>query len=346
MGKKSIADTGEKPLFDFDALAAVQPSGSPWKITDSDPATVPVPLQTVIVKVDGPYTERDRKLWVFLLHAVFDELGHKPMHSLPVRDINAVFRELGGEHGTDWLWQSVRRLAKTTAEWETTFDDDRFEQGVAAIFGASLTKQARASGTLHFFFPPNLIPMIKNPMRFARLRVHFLIKLSGKYAVTLYEILEGFVNRRDGRLEVSLIDLRQWLKVPPKSYLDWKDFKKRVLDPAVKQINDDPMGAGFTVEYTPMRFGRFYDRVIFKLTKTDGRKQAEIKIKRGTDLVSDAALRLSDRDEEEARKICSVKGLDFYGVYSEWKDFARKKGAPRNIGKAFIAFCEKKSAPR
>jgi len=49
-------------LFSEKELEGIQSSGSAWVVSDNDPATVPVPLQTVIMKVDGPYTERDRKL--------------------------------------------------------------------------------------------------------------------------------------------------------------------------------------------------------------------------------------------------------------------------------------------
>jgi hypothetical protein len=274
----SRAKTQDLGLFEESELDGIQPSGSPWIISDDDPATVPVPLQTIIVNVEGPYTERDRKLWVFLLHAVFDELGKQPLHSLSVREINAVFRKLGGEHGTKWLWESAKRLAKTTIEWEYTLGDDRV-QGVASLFSAEVHKSARATGKLRFGFPPLLIPILKEPSRFARLRVHFLLKLSGKYAVTLYEILEGFVNRRDGQCRVSIEELRTWLKVPEGAYPDWKNFQHRVLRPAIKQINDDPLGAGFSIDYEPIRKGRFYNEIIFHLTKTPKRIQSDRLIK-------------------------------------------------------------------
>jgi plasmid replication initiation protein len=109
--------------------------------------------------------------------------------------------------------------------------------------------------------------------------VHFLLKLSGKYAVTLYEILEAFINRRDGQCRVSIDELRTWLKVPANTYPDWKDLRKRVLDPAVKQINDDPLGAGFSVKYEPIRKGRNYNEIIFHLTKTPKRIQSDRLIK-------------------------------------------------------------------
>ena len=275
MSRKTAQNVG---LFKESELDGIQPSGSAWVISNDDPATVPVPLQTVIVNVEGPYTERDRKLWVFLLHAVFDELGKQPIHSLSVLEINSVFRQLGGDHGTNWLWESAKRLAKTTVEWEYDLGDERI-MGVDNLFGAQVHKKARDTGTLNFAFPQLLIPIIKDPSRFARLRVHFLLKLSGKYAVTLYEILEGFVNRRDGQCRVTIAELRSWLKVPADSYPDWKNFRHRVLKPAIKQINDDPLGAGFSVEYEPIRKGRFYNEIVFHLTKTPKRIQSDKLIK-------------------------------------------------------------------
>ena len=88
------------------ALAKIPvPTGNPWVSSRHDPATVPVPLPVIIVSVEGPYTERDRKLWTFLLHAVWGELEESIIHEMSVRDINHVFRALGGEHDTKWIWE-------------------------------------------------------------------------------------------------------------------------------------------------------------------------------------------------------------------------------------------------
>jgi len=102
------------------------PTGNAWQPSDIDPATVPVPVPVIIVKVEGPFTERDRKLWTFLLHAVWDELGIKPIHELPVAKINQIFRSLGSEHDSKWVWESAKRLARTMVEWEQTEEDTRY----------------------------------------------------------------------------------------------------------------------------------------------------------------------------------------------------------------------------
>lgn len=340
-------------LFTNTELEGIQPTGSPWVVSKDDPATVPVPLQTVIVDVQGPYTERDRKLWVFLLHAVFDELGDTPMHELSVREINEVFRRLGGDHNTRWLWESVKRLARTTVEWQT-LGDDRFEveeEGIATLLFASLSKNARSTGRLRFGFPPNLIPIIQAPRRFARLRLHFLMSLSGKYAVTLYEILEGFANRRDGTCPVTIDDLRTWLKVPEGSYKTWKDLRRWVIDPAVKQINDDPIAAGFSVEYTPKRKGRAFHEIIFKMTKTDKRRIAERIIKDNAgDAKKIAAAKakgrpaLLDADIDRAAQETRYE-LDMAEVERQFWAHWESTGKPdftNGVAKAFMGFTKNK----
>lgn len=338
------------PLFSEVDLRQFSPSGSAWTDNPRDPATVVVPLQVIMVKVDGPYTERDRKLWTFLLHAIWDELGEKPLHDLNVAEINRVFRELGGDHNTTWIWDSARRLAKTTVEWEYTLGDDRV-LGVSSIFGAVLTKTARQTGKLTFHFPPLLIPIIKQPQRFARLRVHFMIRLSGKYAVTLYELLEGFANRRDGLFECSIAELRQWLKVPENTYPTWKNFKLRVLDPSIEQINTDPLGAGFTVEYEAIRAGRVYDRLRFKIIKAKSREQVEVKIKRKLAVAKAVAAgqaigrpALLPHHIDKAR--AAVGGiLDMQLIEREFWEHWEGSGRPdftKSVEAAFIGFTKKK----
>ena len=337
------------PLFQESELEGIQATGNPWIIDKIDPATVPVPLQVVITSVQGPYTARDRKLWTFLLHVAFDELGKQGGHSVAIKDINSVFRSLGGEHSTEWIWNSAKRLAQTTVEFEVTYGDERYD-AVTSIFTASVPRKGKRGSELHFWFPEPLIPILKEPLRFARLRVHFLIQLSGKYAVTLYEILEGFANRRDGECRVTIEELRQWLKVPDGAYPDWKNFRHRVLRPAIDQINADPLGAGFSVEYEPIRKGRFYHEIRFKLTKTGERIQHERNIrsaksqkKRLTDLKAKGRPALTSdmiaRADKETRHTLDMAEIERQ-FWAHWES----KGKPevKNVSGMFMGFAKNK----
>jgi hypothetical protein len=298
-----------------------------------------VPLPVIIVKVEGPYTERDRKLWTFLLHAVWDELGEKPIHTLPVTKVNQVFRACGGEHDSNWIWDSAERLTRTIVQWIRTEGDTRYK-GIASLFQAEITEDAKENGKLRFAFPALLIPIIKDPRRFARLRVHFLLRLSGKYAVTLYEVLEAVANKDSPVLLVSLPELRQWLKIPEGQLPRFANINQRILKPALEQINRDPLGAGFTVAMQPVKKDRAVHSVRFMVQKTNGRAIHESGLKNASQSISHDSLRLSPGDFEKAK--AAAPGWDVYQLEREWQDWIATRDKPEKPGPAFVAFCRQK----
>ena len=317
------------------------PTGDPWVPTPEDPATIPLPLPVVIVSVEGPYTERDRKLWTFLLHAVWDDLKEGAIHTMLVKDINHLFRELGGEHNSTWIWDSATRLSKSTVEWRYTEGDTRYK-GIAALFSALLSEDARKEGALQFQFPGLLIPILKDPRRFARLRTHFMIELSGKYAVTLYELLESVVNKDTPILRASMGELRQWLKVPPGKLQRWPDFRRRVLEPAIKQINDHPQGAGFRVKMHTRKEGRSVKWVLLEVLKTKEREAIDLKLRDRDRQLDLFEVRLKTSTYEQAKK--AAPGWDIYAMEAEWREWGmqQKDWPPRNPDGAFLNFCKKR----
>lgn len=313
------------------------PTGNPWVASPDDPATVPVPLPVVMVSVEGPYTEQDRKLWVFLLHAVWDELDQKIIHEMPLKEIRQMFRA----HNTKWIWDSVRRLTKTIVEWRSTEGDKRYK-GISALFGAKIEDEDCETGVLHFHFPPLLIPILKDPRRFARLRTHFLIELSGKYAVTLYELLESAANKDVPVLKVTVEELRQWLKVPPGSLVRWQDFRRFVLEPAIRQINSAPEGAGFAVTMRPQKKGRSIYSVLFEVIKTKERDALEVKLLEKEKQPELFEVRLRTATYEDAKRV--APGWDVYALEAAWKAWGptQPDWPPQHPDAAFLGFCKRR----
>ncbi len=329
----------------------VKATGDPWKPDDKAPATVPIPNSVIMTKIEGPYTERDRKLWTFLVHAVWDDLLVKRYHEIPVAKIDKLFRELASGHdGFKWLWESARRLTRTIVEWEEGPDTDRL-QGISNLMNAKTSKSAQETGILWFEIPALLSEVIKQPFRFSRIRLHFMIGLSGKYAVTLYELLESAVNMKNPVLEIELSKLRQYLKVPEGKLPRYVDVKRRIIEPALKQINDNPQGAGFTVTMDAIKEGRAVDRVRFSMTKTGLRIEEENQLnkiktealpQKNTPKTALPGLPLPPSAFEKAR--AAAPGYDVYYLESEWREWMKKKNkTPENAEAAFIAFCRQKA---
>ena len=317
------------------------PTGDPWVPSPADPATVPVPLPVIIVSVNGPYTERDRKLWTFLLHAVWDQLDERAVHAIPVSEINSVFRELGGEHDSKWIWESATRLTETIVKWHYTEGDTRYD-GIAALFSAQISRNNRKEGILRFQFPGLLIPIFKDPRRFSRLRTHFLIELSGKYAVTLYELLESVANKDVPELRATVDELRQWLKVPEGKLIRWQDLRRYVLEPAIKQVNDNPTGAGFQVRMRLEKESRAIRWVVFEVLKTKERQAIDARLKDHEKQLSlfDVHLRTVTYDKVKAL----ASGWDIYALEAEWKQWGSQQKAwpPKNPDAAFLGFCKQR----
>jgi hypothetical protein len=330
---------------------AVKATGNPWETSGAIPATVPLPNDVLISKIEGPYTERDRKLWSFLVAAVWDDLGTIAIHEMRITKINAVFEELGGEKTASWIWESAKRLSQTIVEWERGEDGKRL-LGISSMMSAEITEELRASGYLVFEIPALLGRVIRNPCRFSRLRLHFMIGLSGKYAVTLYMLLESVTNLDTPVLEVALPQLRQWLKVPEGKLDKWFDIKRRAIEPALKQINDNSEAAGFTVTMEEIKQGRAVDRVRFIVTKSKARLsdekilQLEPEKRALFDLPTalPPALRLPTSAYEEAKK--AAPGWDVYELEQHWREWMRGQPAPTNPSGAFVNFCKNKPANR
>ena len=54
-------------------------------------------------------------------------------------------------------------------------------------------------------------------------------------------------------------------------YPDWRELKKRVIDPAVNEINEHGEEGGFFVGYEGVREGKSFNKIKFTLSKTAAR---------------------------------------------------------------------------
>jgi hypothetical protein len=176
--------------------------------------------------------------------------------------------------------------------------------------------------------------------------------LRSKYAITLYEILEGYVNRREPVAVISMNALRDWLKVPEDAYKAWKDLKRNVVDIAVDEINSRADDAGFLIRYECVREGKAFTKIQFSVAKTDDRQEREAQLGK-TAKVHRRRMRakagLADPDNppmpssEALDKFRSTwPGFDPYEVVSRFQDKWRAEGHAVlcSADGAFLKFAE------
>ena len=273
-------------------------------------------------------------LWGVLLQAVWPELGQVPSPELPLSRINGMCRERGGGQRTDWIWPAAQRLARPHVQGVGTEGEPRSE-GIEAGFGAAGSEDPKQDPSLRCHFPSLLVPILPDPQRCARRRAQVRLSLSGKYAATLSELLEGGANLPQPDLTVPLSDLRRWLHVPEEKYPVWDELKRWVLDPVLNRLTHQPdEGTGFTVVLTPLRHKRAIHAVHFPVQKTEARHALERRLQQ-----HQALLLLPAAAYKRAKAV--VPGEDVYALQGEWEDWGRRQKTwpPKNPGSAFVNFC-------
>lgn len=112
-------------------------------------------------------------------------------------------------------------------------------------------------------FDPELKPFLlflKN--NYTSYQLVYVLAMKTKYAIRLYEILKSYLYI--GEYQPTISELRTLLQIV--GYDMYSDFRKRVLNPAVEEIN---RFTDIEVTATPIRAGKTIDKIQFKITLKD-----------------------------------------------------------------------------
>src|SRR5579863_3340499 len=101
------------------------------------------------------------------------------------------------------------------------------------VSAKELTKRA----TLRYGLPRKLAPILETSGRWGRIKAEIVCSMTSKYAIALYELLQLRANM-ERSVETFPIDrFRELLGVPPGTYARGDNFQRKVLDPAVLEVN-------------------------------------------------------------------------------------------------------------
>ncbi len=108
--------------------------------------------------------------------------------------------------------------------------------GLFDFFDVS-AKELATRATLRYGLPRKLAPMLKTSGRWGRIKAEIVCSMTSKYAIALYELIQLRANM-DRCVETFPIDrLRELMGVPPDTYARADNFQRKVIDPAVLEVN-------------------------------------------------------------------------------------------------------------
>lgn len=186
------------------------------------------------------------------------------------------------------------------AEWGYKYINDKGNKVVRYERFTQSAQYVEGEGVVSFKFADAIIPMlVELERRFTVYEIEQVANLSSQYAMRLYEFFMRHLDKKTGTgwLDISLDDLRFRLGLLPTEYALMSNFKKFVLDFAIKQINEN---TDLSATYTQKKQGRVIVGFHFKFKKKANTKKSK-KTKENTDRdpnTKDIFDNLTDKERE------------------------------------------------
>ena len=153
-------------------------------------------------------------------------------------------------------------------------EDKNGKIGTVKSRWVSRIKYIDDSATLEITFAPDVVPLITRlEQHFTSYQMKQVAQLTGKYAIRLYELLIAW--REVGKVpQINLAEFRNRIGVEDDEYMRMSDFKIRVLEPSIKQINEH---TDINVTYEQHKKGRSITGFSFRFKQKQEAKKIESK---------------------------------------------------------------------
>ena len=133
---------------------------------------------------------------------------------------------------------------------------------VSKVHWISSASYIDGAGAVQLRFAPEMVPYITRlEAEFTSYRLEKIGKLTSAHAVRLYELLLQY--KEIGSREIGLEWLKETLQIG-EGYKLVKDFKRRVIDPSVSQINEH---TDLSVTYENVKTGRSVTGLLFSISE-------------------------------------------------------------------------------
>ena len=160
-------------------------------------------------------------------------------------------------------YNRVKETIKSLADksWWLTFTEKK-ETLFRWINEAEIEK---GNGVIKLQLSNHLKPyLLELKQNFTKYELINVLSLRSKYSIRLYELLKSYLWQ--GGWKVSVKEIRELLETEGK-YKEFKDFRKRVLNPAIEEIN------GYTdlqIKMTTLKSGKTISHLHFKIDEKLG----------------------------------------------------------------------------
>ncbi len=197
-----------------------------------------------------------RKISNALLYHAYKELMLKEEHEISIKQLCRLISYNGNNHAA--IKDALKGLLSTVIEWNVVSDTTGVEDWTASSILASVSLQGP---TCFFAYSPRMKQLLHSPSMFGKINLFIQSRFKSSYGLALYENCiryRGLPFTKWFEMET----FRKLMGVPEGKYDIFRDFKRRVLDKSIEEVNTY---SDLIVEAELGKEGRQVSRIRFSL---------------------------------------------------------------------------------
>lgn len=172
-----------------------------------------------------------RKISNALLYHAYKELLLKEEHEITIKQLCKLISYNGNNHSV--IKDALKGLLSTIIEWNVVSDTTGQEDWTASSILASVSLQ----GPICLFaYSPRMKQLLHSPTMFGKINLFIQSRFKSSYGLALYENCIRYRGLPYTKwFEMDMF--RKLMGVPEDKYTIFRDFKRRVLDKSVEEVN-------------------------------------------------------------------------------------------------------------
>ncbi len=187
---------------------------------------------SAVTQISNRISLMQRKSYNLLLYFAREQALKNPDLEMYSVNINKL-RSIGGVliKDTKHIRESLRELMTVVVDHNILGKDKQGDWGAFVLLPEVNVK----NGEITFALPPSIKNALLNPRMYARINLAITRGLSSKYALALYEMARDYIAVTIPRM--TLKTFRKLMGVEDSLYVNFPDLRRRVIEPAMKEIN-------------------------------------------------------------------------------------------------------------
>jgi hypothetical protein len=185
------------------------------------------------IHIQNNITLLQRRAWNVLLAHAYDNLLHKEIHFIRVRELAATL-EFDSKND-QYIKESLEALVSCRVRWNILNKDGNEQWGVSGLLASSVIE----NGICEYAYSPHLRERLHNPRMYARICLSLQNRFEGKHAQALWELCVDYLGAAREHGETPYITLEQFKELMGvvDSYPQFMRLNSKVIKPAIAEIH-------------------------------------------------------------------------------------------------------------